>query len=97
MENVVEILKEHEAEMATRFSVRKIGVFGSHARGEQGPDSDVDILVEFERVSFDNYMDLLYYLDELLGASVDLVTVGGISPYLKEHVEKEVVWCEQGA
>jgi predicted nucleotidyltransferase len=97
MENVVEILKEHEAEMATRFSVRKIGVFGSHARGEQGPDSDVDILVEFERVSFDNYMDLLYYLEDLLSTKVDLVTVGGISPYLKEQVEKEVVWCEQGA
>ena len=97
MQNVVEILENHEADMAARFSVKKIGVFGSHARGEHGPDSDVDILVEFEHVTFDNYMDLLYYLEELLGASVDLVTVGGISPYLKEHVEKEVGWCEQGA
>jgi predicted nucleotidyltransferase len=76
--------------------VKNISVFGSNARGEQSPDSDVDILVEFERASFNNFMDLQFYLEEVLGARVDLITVGGISPYIKERVEKEVVWCEQG-
>jgi predicted nucleotidyltransferase len=53
--NVIDILKSHEEEIKKRFGVRRIGLFGSFARGEQKDTSDVDILVEFEEPTFDNF------------------------------------------
>lgn len=90
--NVLDILKKHEAEIKERFSVSKFGLFGSSARSEQTESSDIDILVEFDEPSFDNFMDLSFFLEELLGTSVDLVTTNGISPYIGPTIRKEVVW-----
>ncbi|HIH44512.1 MAG TPA: nucleotidyltransferase family protein [Candidatus Methanoperedenaceae archaeon] len=77
-----------------RFGVVKIGVFGSYARREAGEESDVDVLVEFEkgRSTFDNFMDILFYLEELLGKKVDLITTSGLDRHIRPYVEKEVVW-----
>jgi predicted nucleotidyltransferase len=91
--DVVETLRKHRGELDA-FSVRRIGVFGSFARGEGEESSDVDVLVEFEEPTFDNFMDLAFYLEELLGRSVDLVTNNALSPYIAPTVRKEVVWCE---
>ena len=89
---IKELMEEHKSEIRKRFGVRKIGLFGSWARGEETMSSDVDILVEFERPTFDNFMDLLFYLEELLDRNVDLVTTKGLSPYISEYVYREVVW-----
>ncbi len=91
--DVIETLRRHGKEIRERFSVRRIGVFGSYARGVQGEGSDVDILVEFDKPTFDNFMDLSIYLENLLGREVDLVTPNSLSPYIRPMVEKEVVWC----
>nr|QNO50418.1 hypothetical protein CKJHOKLD_00040 [Methanosarcinales archaeon ANME-2c ERB4] len=74
--------------------MKKIGVFGSYVRGEQTETSDVDLLVEFDKPTFDNFMDLLFFLEELFGKDVDLITTSGMSPYIRPNIEKEVVWCE---
>jgi predicted nucleotidyltransferase len=89
---VLSILKEKQSEIASRFSVRRIGVFGSFARGTARPESDVDILVELKEPTFDNYMDLKFYLEELLDHPVDLVTHDAIKPRLKPIIEQEVMY-----
>jgi len=92
--DVMETLKQHEREIKERYGVRRIGVFGSYVRGEQKEASDIDILVEFDEPTFDNFMNLSFYLEGLFGKKVDLITTRGMSPYISPVVEKEVVWCE---
>ncbi len=91
--DALKILREHESEIKRRFGVKRIGIFGSHARGEEKEASDVDVLVEFTKPSFDNFMDLAFFLEDLFGKEVDLVTTGGLSPYIAPFVEREVVWA----
>ena len=91
---ILEILSTHELEMKNLFSVKRIGLFGSFARDEGTPESDIDILVEFEKPTFDDFMGLAFYLDHLLEREVDLVTLGGLSTHIRSFIESEVVWCE---
>ncbi len=92
--DVIETLRNHENEIKARYSVKRIGLFGSHARGEQKETSDIDILVEFEKPTYDNFIELIFFLEELTGKEIDLVTSKGLSPYLRSDVKKEVIWCE---
>jgi len=79
-------------EKIKRFGVKSLAVFGSAARGEAHPDSDIDILVEFDGPpTFDAYMDLKFFLEELLGRRVDLVTPKALKPRLRPYVEKEAI------
>ena len=73
--------------------MKSLAVFGSVARGEAGPDSDVDILVEFEgRATFDRYMGLKFFLEDLLGRRVDLVTRKALKPRMRPYVEREAIY-----
>lgn len=92
--DALRILKANEKEVKRKFGVRKIGIFGSYARGEEKETSDVDVLVEFEEPTFRNFMGLVFFLEELFDREVDLVTVKGLSPYIRPYVEREVVWSE---
>jgi hypothetical protein len=79
-------------ESFARFGVKSLSLFGSTARDEAGPDSDVDVLVEFEgRVSFDGYMGLKHFLEDLLGTSVDVVTPSGLKPRIRPQVERDTI------
>jgi len=80
-------------EMKERFGVRKIGVFGSAARGEAGPESDIDVLVEFEDPAFDRYMDLKFYLEDLFGRPCDLVIEESLKEGLRDSVRREVLYA----
>lgn len=91
---VIDILKSHEREIKKRFGVKRIGLFGSFARGEQKDTSDVDILVEFEEPTFDNFMNLAFFLEDLFSRRVELVTPDSLSPYIAPYVKKEVVWAD---
>jgi len=93
--NVIDDLKTQEGEIKRRFGVRRIGLFGSFARGEQKETSDVDILVEFEEPTFDNFMELAFFLENLFGKRVELVTPDSLSPYIAPSVKREVVWADQ--
>lgn len=92
--DVLDLIKEHEQEIKDRYSVIKIGVFGSYVRGEETSSSDIDILVEFVEPTLHNFMGLVFYLEELFDKEVHLVTKNALSPYMRPTVEKEVVWCE---
>ena len=75
-----------------RYKVTKIGLFGSYATGRQTRQSDIDFLVEFEEPTFDNFMGLCEYLENLFGRKVDLITNGSLSRYIQPYVEKEIEW-----
>ena len=92
-EQIMEFLKAHKNEIAKRFGVRRIGLFGSHVRDEATARSDLDVLVEMERPTFDNYMDLKFYLEERLGRPVDLVLADSIKPRLKPIITREVAYA----
>ncbi len=90
-----QILKMIEAnrEEIKRFGVRRMGLFGSAARGEATETSDLDFLVELEKKTFDNYMDLKFYLEDLFGCKIDLVMKDALKPRLREPILKETVYA----
>ncbi|KKF99460.1 MULTISPECIES: nucleotidyltransferase family protein [Methanosarcina] len=93
--DVLQILKEHEILIKEKFGVKRIGIFGSFVRGEEKAGSDIDVLVEFDetKTTFDNYMDLKFYLEDLFKREVDLVIESSIKPRLKDNIMREVVYA----
>ena len=88
---IVQRIVEAREQLAL-LGVRSIGLFGSFVRGEQTSMSDVDILVEFipEKHTFDNFMEVAFLLEELLGREVEVVTPEALSPYIGPHILREV-------
>jgi len=74
------------------LGVKRIGLFGSFVTGRQTPDSDIDVLVEFEpeNHSFDNFMDVSFLLEDMMGRNVDVVTTESLSPYIGPYILREV-------
>ena len=88
---------EHAAPaIRKQFGVRKIGIFGSYARGEQMGTSDVDVLVELAEgyATLRNFVGLADHLEALFGRRVDLITTEGVDKYIRPRIEKEVIWIE---
>lgn len=85
-----------EREHIKKYGAKKIGLFGSFTRSEQRETSDVDILVEFEKgtKTFDNYMELKFFLERLLGCKVDLVIADALKPRIKPYVMREIKYAE---
>jgi hypothetical protein len=90
-DDILRFLADHKQEMRRRFSVRRIGLFGSCLRGKVDERSDVDILVELDRHTFDDYMDLKFFLEEGLGRPVDLVLADVLKPRIRRHIMREVI------
>ena len=79
--------------LLTKYKVNRLGIFGSYVRGEQQQDSDLDVLIDYEEPpSLITLIELEYYLSEVIGVKVDLVTNNGIKPQLKDYILKEVVY-----
>jgi len=91
-DDVLRKLAENE-DAIRRFSVRRLGIFGSCARGDQTETSDMDFVVEFDEPSLDNYLDLKEFLETLFGCPVDLVFADVIKPRLRPIILKEVVYA----
>jgi predicted nucleotidyltransferase len=81
-------------EAIRRFGVRSLGLFGSAARGEDSTASDLDFLVEFEHPTFDAYMDLKEFLENLFARPVDLVLARTLKPRLREPILRETVHAQ---
>ena len=90
-----EILKrlEENREIIRGLRVRRLGIFGSYARGEQKEASDMDFLVEFEEATLQNYLNLKEFLEQLFGCPVDLVFEDTLKPRLKPIILNEVVYA----
>jgi len=78
-----------------RFGIGKIGLFGSYIKDEQKTGSDIDILVEFKEdmKTFDNYMDLKFFLKDLFDSKVDLVIAEALKPDLKPYILESVKYA----
>ncbi|WP_114313048.1 nucleotidyltransferase family protein [Thermus caldifontis] len=91
---ILALLRAHRQELQRRFGVKAIAVFGSYARGEERPGSDLDLLVMLGRPLGWELVDLKAYLEGILGVTVDVVTEGalGKNPALREAVEGDLVY-----
>ena len=93
-EQVLSLLREHRADLR-RFGIRRCGLFGSFARNRAQSGSDVDLLVEFVpgQKSFDHFMQAAFFLDDLLGRKVDLVTKESLSPHIGPQILQDVEYA----
>ena len=90
-DEILRTLEEHRDEIG-RFGVTSLRLFGSVARNEASDESDVDVLVDFEASpSFSTYMKLRIFLEDLLGAKVDLITARGLRNRVRPYVEREAI------
>ncbi len=86
------LLHEHKEVIRQRFGVRRLSLFGSTARDDAHEKSDIDVLAEFDGpATSDRYFGLQFYLEDLLGRPVDLVTDKALRPELRPYIEKEAI------
>ena len=89
-ETILKLIKANH-ERLRKLGVRELGLFGSFARGEARPDSDVDFFVDLEEKSFDRYMAVKELLESVLDRRVDLVLKSAIKPRLRDVILREAV------
>jgi uncharacterized protein len=88
----LKLLTQHKAELKRRFGVTELALFGSTVRDTASEGSDVDVLVSFEEpATSERYFGVQFYLEDLLGCPVDLVTDKALRPELRPYVEREAV------
>jgi uncharacterized protein len=97
-QDILSALNRNGAQLRA-FGVKRIGLFGSFVRGEQHGGSDIDLLVEFEpdKKTFDAFMELSFFLDDLLSRRVELVTIESLSPHIGPYILKEVEYAALAA
>ena len=89
LQEIIQILKEHQEELRETYKVKRLKVFGSYAKNEQTEKSDLDLMVSFEETpTLLEFIDLKEYLENITGIRVDLVTEDGISPYIKPYIKE---------
>ncbi len=92
LENALRLLKKNSPAL-NRLGVKSLAIFGSTARNEATPSSDIDILVTFQfSPTFDQYIETKFFLEDTLGCKVDLVTQDGLKPRVRAEVEREAVY-----
>jgi len=84
-----------EKETLRTMGVVKLGLFGSYARGEQQPGSDLDFLVILRDNTFDQYMEVKFYLEDMFGLSVDLGIEDTLRPEIRERILREVIYVPE--
>jgi hypothetical protein len=94
---ILETLRSQHRYLASEFGVRRIGLFGSWARGEGREASDIDVLAEFDRSPGLKFIELTQYLESLFGRSVDVLTPAGVeairNPRIAQDIRKTVVYA----
>ncbi|MBP1465750.1 nucleotidyltransferase family protein [Candidatus Chloroploca sp. M-50] len=95
-QEILTLLAAHEAPIR-RYGVTRYGLFGSFVRNEAHAESDIDVLVEFDpaQKTFDNFIQLAWYLEDLFGRPVDLITADSLSPYLGPRILQEVEYVSR--
>ena len=89
-EEAVKLLQEKHPYLAAEFGVSKIGLFGSYAKGHSGDASDIDLIVEFEHPIGFRFIELVDYLEDLLGRKVDVLTPAGLQNIRIERVARSI-------
>jgi len=92
-DQILHILEGNKDELH-RLGVIRIGLFGSYRRNDPAPNSDIDFLVALEGKSFNQYMDVKFYLEDLFKTRVDLVLEDAIKPRLRPYILNEVLYAQ---
>jgi uncharacterized protein len=88
----LQLLRDHMPTLAREYGVTSLALFGSMSRNEAREDSDIDILVSFDGPATSaRYFGVQFYLEDLLGHPVDLVTDKALRPELRPHIEREAL------
>lgn len=90
-DRVLRVLEDHR-DTIRGYGVRRLGLFGSAVRGENTETSDLDFIVEFDDLSFNNYMDLSFFLEDLFECEVDLAISEDIKPIIRPRILEEAVY-----
>ena len=86
------ILRNHKSDFEEKYFVEKFLLFGSYAKNQQTPDSDIDLLVSFTRpVDMFDFMDLQDYLSQLFNKKIDLGTANSLKKFIKDKIMKEAI------
>ena len=95
-EHILSLIQEHQSQIRN-LGIKRLGLFGSFVRHQQ--DSDIDVLVEFESSckTFDNFMQVALFLEELFARRIELVTPEALSPYIGPHILREVEYVPLGS
>lgn len=95
LETIKQKIALHKGYLQKTYGVEEIGVFGSFARGDQNENSDIDISVELNHekvpVGLFEFADMQFYLEDLLGRKVDLVTKTGIKPLIRDRILSQLI------
>jgi predicted nucleotidyltransferase len=93
IKSIKKILKKNESYINEKFGVKKLSIFGSYVRGDENQESDIDILVDFEKgkKTFRNYMGLKFFLEDLFKKKIDLVIKDAVRPELRKYINKEAL------
>ena len=92
-ESILAYLRANLPRFRARYHVSSLGIFGSAARDAMTTQSDIDVIVDFDEISFDNFMDLKFELEDHFGRPVDLVTAGSVKPRIQAVVDQETVYA----
>ena len=91
-EEALALLAQHKPVLEERFGVRRLALFGSFARGTPRGDSDIDLLVDFDGpATSKRYIGVQFYLEDLMGRAIDLVTDDALRPRFRPYVERDAV------
>lgn len=89
-EKIVEILRNELPYLASRYGVKKVGLFGSFAKGTSKEGSDIDLVVEFDKPIGFGFLELADYVEELLGRRLDIITAEGLKSIRVSNVAKDI-------
>jgi uncharacterized protein len=93
-ETIIEELKKLKPILSEKYSVKDIALFGSYSRNEETPQSDIDILIHFEKPSFDSLCNSFDILQEAFGTTtVQVVSKGGIKPHYFEAIKRDLLYA----
>jgi len=90
-ETILKFLKEHKEMFQSKYQIKKLGLFGSYAKGEENHQSDIDILVDMPS-SFDLYYDLKELLEEALNKSIDLGLEKSMRAFILDSIQEEIIY-----
>lgn len=93
-DQIFDRVRSHQSALK-QFGAARLGLFGSFVRGEQTTESDVDFVVEFQegKKTFRNFINMVYYLEKVMGREVELLTWEGMASFVKREAEKEIEYA----